>query len=125
MTTREIIPTAWKRFCERVQEHCQGAMVSIELQEPDGTTVTLIQDLPLRGIALDDQSDPCNTHLVFVAGSAQPVRHVAIEPFHIRLKDQGQGERYHRLQVVAENGTTTAVFHPGLSPELLQGLEIR
>jgi len=98
-------------------------MVTIEVQEPNGTKSRILQDLPLTRIALDDKSDPCNTNLIIEGGLEKPVRHVVIEPIHIRLKHEGEGERYHRVQIVAENGTTTAIMHPGLSPELLSGLK--
>lgn len=125
MLTREISPPAWRPFCERVHEACRGALVSIEVQQPDGTTTDVARDLPLQSIALDDTSDACNTNLVIEAGPERPLRHVVIEPIHIRLRNEGGGDRYNRVQIVAENGTTTAVFHPGLNPTLLQGLDVR
>jgi len=84
MRTQEIAETGWKQFCQRVQEFCQGAMVTIELQQPEGTTATIARDLPLRGIAIDDQSDPCNTNLIIEAGPERPVRHIVVEPIHLR-----------------------------------------
>ena len=50
MRTQEIAQTGWKQFCDRVQEFCQGAMLSIEFQQPDGTIATIARDLPLRGM---------------------------------------------------------------------------
>jgi hypothetical protein len=99
-------------------------MVSIELRQPDGTKANVVHDLPLRRIVLDDQSSSCNTTLIIEAGrdATKPVRHTAIEPIHIRLKHESERERFHQLQIVAENGTTVAIIHPGLSPELLKGL---
>jgi hypothetical protein len=125
MVTREVSPRGWKAFCERVRESCRGALVSIEVQQPDGTTAKVARDLPLRTIALDEESDACNTRLVIEAGPERPLRHVVIEPIHIRLRHEGEGDRYNRLQIVAENGTTNAVLHPGLTPAALQGIELR
>lgn len=125
MVTREVSPEGWKAFCERVQEACRGSLVSIEVQQPDGTTASVARDLPLRSIGLDNETDACNTHLVIEAGPERPVRHDVIEPIHIRLRREGDGDRFNRLQIVAENGTTNAVLHPGLNPAALQGLDIR
>jgi len=100
-------------------------MVSIELQQPDGSTANIARDVPLREIALDDKTDPCNTNLVIEAGTHNPVRHVVVEPIHIRLRHDGTGERYNQVQIVAENGVTTVVFRPGLSPETLPGLRVQ
>jgi hypothetical protein len=125
MITREVTPQGWKTFCERVRESCRGSLVSIEVQQPDGTTASVARDLPLRAIDLDEESDACNTNLVIEAGPERPVRHVVIEPIHIRLRHEGDGDHYNRVQIVAENGTTNAILHPGLSPLALQGVDLR
>jgi hypothetical protein len=125
MKTVEIAPKKWKEFCGRLQEFCQGALVNIQLVPPDGAATILAPDLPLLRFALDDKSDDCNTNLVIEAGlpGEKAVRHVVVEPIHIRFKNDGGGDRYHRLQIIAENGTTLVVIHPGLDPERLKELE--
>ena len=125
MKTQEITQSAWIEFCNRVREFCRGSLVTIELQQPDGSTETIAQDVALREIALDDKSDPCNTNLVIEAGTHTLVRHVVVEPIHIRLRHDGTGDRYNQVQIVAENGTTTVAFRPGLSPEILEGLKLQ
>jgi hypothetical protein len=124
MTTVEVSRKGWEKFCERIQEYRHNAIVSIHWVRPDGAASTIAQDVPLQRVALDDKSDPCNDNLVIEAGLPyeRPVRHLIVEPIHIRLKAQG-GDRYNRLHILAENGTTVVVFHPGLNPRLLEGLE--
>jgi len=125
MKTVEIAPKKWKQFCDKLQEFCQGALVNIQLLPPDGATRTVAADLPLLRFSLDDKSDNCNTNLVIEAGlpGEKAVRHIVVEPIHIRLKNNGDGDRYHQLQIIAENGTTLIVIHPGLDPARLKELE--
>jgi hypothetical protein len=52
------------------------------------------------------------------------VTHVIVEPIHIRLEHGHANGRYHRLLIMAENGITVVEFHPGLSPEVFEGLEL-
>lgn len=53
------------------------------------------------------------------------MRHVVVEPIHIRLKHEGDGDRYNRFEITAENGTTVARLHPGLNPTRLEGLAVQ
>ena len=106
MTTLEVAEKKWEQFCQRIEEFCRGAMVSIQVVEPDGARRTVVQRVPLVRVALDENSDPCNTRLVIEAGSPgeRPVQHVVIEPIHIRLKNGQDNDRYNHLQIIAENG---------------------
>ncbi len=124
--TVEVIENGWEQLCERIQEACHGGMVNIQLVESDGTATTIAQDLPLQRVALDDKSDPCNNNVIIEAGlpNEKPVRHVVIEPIHIRLKNDSGAERYNHLHILAENGTTIVTFHPGVNPELLKGIQL-
>ena len=100
-------------------------MVSIQTIQPGGPASTVVDNAPLRRVALDDKSDPCNTNLVIETGlpGERPVTHVIVEPIHIRLKNGKSDDRYHSVHIVAENGITVVEFHPGLSPAILKGLE--
>jgi len=121
----EVGEKQWQQFCERIQQVAHGAVVNIGLLQPDGSTQPVYQNVPFQRMALDQTSDPCNNLLVIEAGfpGEKPARHVVVEPIHIRLKDGGDAERYHQLHVLAENGTTIVVFHPGLNAGLMKGLE--
>jgi len=72
---------------------------------------------------LDEKSDPCSYLFIIEAGlpDAKHIRDILIEPIHIRLRD-GDNERYNHLEIISENGITVVEFHPGLSPDVLEGL---
>ncbi len=122
MATAEVAPKQWQRFCERVQALAQNAMVSIQIVRSDGTTDTVARNVPLLRVALNDTSDPCNDNLVIETGvpGEKPCRHIVVEPIHIILRNEEGGNRYHRMEIPAESGTTIVTIHPGLSPELLE-----
>jgi hypothetical protein len=121
----EVADRQWQQFCQQVQRLAGGVMASIQVQHPDGTTQAICWNVPLQRIAFDQTSDPCSDQLVLEVGlpGQKPVRHVVLEPIHLRLKNGKTGDRYHHLHILAENGTTLVTFHPGLSPALVRGLE--
>ena len=124
MTAVEVDQKKWEQFCDRVQATSQGAMVTIDEMNPDGSRKTIVQNMPLLKVALDDKSDPCNTNLIIEAGlpNQKPIRHVVVEPIHIRAKNE-TGDRYNTLQIEAENGNTIVHFHPGLNPAWLKDFQ--
>jgi len=126
MTTVEVNEKKWRQFCQQLEEFCRGALVKVQVKDGEGLERTVAHDVPLRRVELDDQSDACNTRLVIEAGLADqsPIRHVVLEPIHIRLKNSNGSGRYNRVQILAENGTTTMELHPGLSEALLKALEL-
>ncbi|HTL17452.1 MAG TPA: hypothetical protein VL793_09455 [Patescibacteria group bacterium] len=125
MKTLEVNQKAWSQFCQRFEEYCRGAMVTIRLECGGQPQETIGEDLPLRHLGLDKQTDPCNTKLVIEAGAAdqKPLRHTVVEPVHIRLRNGSGTDRYNRVQILAENGTTTMELRPGLSQELVKEFE--
>ena len=124
MRTLEVHEKGWPQFCRKIEEFCRGAMISIEIHDAQGAKTAIAQDVPLRALGLVDEKSSCNTNLVIEAGlpDQKPIRHVVIEPIHIRLRNGNGGDRYNRLQISAENGTTTVDLHPVLNQELLKGL---
>ena len=126
MTTMEVAQKRWEPFCARFQQSCHGAIANIHLERPDGVTTSIAHDASLLSFDLDDRSDPCNNNLVIEVGrpNEKPIRHVVVEPIHILLKKENGGDRYNHLRILAENGTTIMVFHPGLAADLFQKLEV-
>lgn len=122
MATIEVSEKDWQQFCERMQGLCRGSMVSIELVDFDGSERKVVENTPLNRIIWDNTSDRCNTNVVIETGlpETKPQRHVVVEPIHIRLKAEGGGDRYNRLQIIAENGTTILALQPGLDPAQLK-----
>ncbi|HZL41807.1 MAG TPA: hypothetical protein VFD66_00845 [Verrucomicrobiae bacterium] len=121
METLEVAPEEWEQFCSDIQAFCQGAVASIEWVQPDGATTSITRDVPLRAILWGDKTDRCSNKLVIDSGlpGEEPIRHVVIEPIHIRLKGDA-ADRYNCLEVIAENGKTTMAFHPGLNSAQLR-----
>ena len=125
MRTIEIAENNWKQFCKQVQEICRGGMVTIDLEDAEGTQKRLAENVPLQGIGLDSKSDPCNTNVFIEAGlpGKKPLMHLVIEPIHIRLRNDRDERRFNQLEIIAENGTTIVELHPGLSGTELKKLE--
>jgi len=125
MTTSEIAPKSWEQFCQRIHELHHGTMISIQHVHPDGSTRALAKDMPLQAFAFDSKSDACNDAVVIEAGlpNERPLQHRVIEPIRIMLKNGAHNDRYNQLQILAENGTTVLMFHPGINPALLKRLD--
>jgi hypothetical protein len=123
MTTKEVGRKEWRRFCERVNQSSQGVMVSIRLIQSDGTTITVAEQTPLQGLALDEVSDACNDLILIETGlpGSKPAEHRIVEPIYIRLRN-GHGDRINHLHILAENGTTVVDFSPGLSLDTIKDL---
>ena len=77
----------------------------------------------LVSIRIDDHMDPCNTLLIIETGEenekGMPYR--IIEPLHIRLRN-GNDDRYTRIQIIAESGSTTITMHPGLTADVANSI---
>src|SRR2546421_3224177 len=117
MRTLEISERKWEQFCRQVDDVCHGGLITIQMVDAESVKKTIVQDLPLQGIGLDTKSDSCNTKIVIEAGlpNQRSIIHAVIEPIHVRLKNHRDERRYNQLQIIAENGTTLVVLHPGLS----------
>src|SRR5690349_17460721 len=107
LTTVEISQEKWREFCERIQQHCRGNLIEVQLVQADGTSSTIAEALPLRHLVLNSQNDPCNTRLVIEAGQLgeKPFRHIVLEPIHLVLGEANGDDRFHRLQITAEDGS--------------------
>jgi hypothetical protein len=126
MMVVEVAEKKWEEFCSRVEESCRDALMNIYIIHPGEPATTVARELPLLRMSLDDKSDRCNTNLVIEAGrqGRSQVTHAIIEPIHIRLENGRGTDRYHRLVIVAENGITVIEVHPGVSPDLVEGLNL-
>lgn len=113
--TREINQKDWTAFCQLVSEKYQGAQVNLQLI--NSRVENIAQGLPLQGLRLNPRTDACSDHLVIEAGGIQ---HEILDPIRLILrKPTGQEhlERFHALEIPAENGTTVLTLHPGIAAE--------
>ena len=120
--TTEIPQRSWQQFCERLNELYRGA-VSIRLAEPNGEKKPIVEDVPLRTVALRHQSE-CNDVVAIEAGrpDERPLQHLVLEPVRIVLWQDGESGRYNHLEILGEAGTTEIDFHPGINSGILEKL---
>jgi hypothetical protein len=105
MKTIEVPRQRWRLFCERVTEFHRGAMVDIQLEEPEGEEKLVAKNEPLQLMVLDEQTDECNDLVIIETGELgqKANQHRIIEPVYIRLKN-GKNERYNHVYILAESG---------------------
>jgi len=120
--TTEIPQKLWATFCEKLKEWHRGA-VSIRRTGPDGTSREVVEDVPLRSVALEHQ-DQCNDIVTIDAGRPEerPLHLEIIEPIRLVLRTNGESGRYKQLEILSETGKTEVTFNPGIDPELLEKL---
>ncbi len=124
-TATEIEETRWGDFCERLQEFGRDSMSSVEVAQPDGARSTVVHSAPLTSFYLDTKGG-CSNTLVIEAGApaTRPVRHIVVQPIHIRLQTGKDRKRFNRVHILAENGITVLTLHPGIAPSAFRGLEV-
>lgn len=120
--TTEIPQKFWEQFCQRLNELYRGA-VSIRIAEPNGEKKPLLEDMPLRSVALQHQNE-CNDAVIIEAGplDERPLQHQIIEPVRIVLWQDGESGRFNHVEILAEAGTTEIDFHPGINSGILEQL---
>src|SRR4051812_29994040 len=119
MKTIEVNRNQWENFCECVSESHHGARIQLEMETVEPRPGTQRQDTVLKSMRIDDHTDPCNTLLIIETGgdNEKGMPHRIIEPLYIKLRN-GSGDRYTRIEIMAESGTTTLIMHPGLTAEI-------
>jgi len=123
MDTKEIRSEDWEEICRRAGELSEQLLLTIEILRPDGTKDQLGRDILFESMRLD-RTDPCDDRIIVDGRAAgKPFSHLIVGPIHIRLKSNKNG-LFNSIQIGAEDGTTLLTFHPGLHPDLLQGLKV-
>ena len=120
---QEINSKDWREFCQRVDRQCQGAMISIELVEPDGLKTEITSDLTLEGMVFDTQ-DPCNDVILVRMRNGREITYDIIDPIHIMLRESEGRNDFNPVQIEAENGTVFLTLHPAIHAQMLEGLKI-
>jgi len=122
MQAQEIEPQSWRDFCEKFSALNEGSLMTVELHRFDGRKDEVAQNLPLQRMKFDT-TGACNDviSLTFTGGERRNLIHEAIEPIHVRIKQNDQQHKI--LQIEAENGITLLHFHTGRVPELAPGLK--
>lgn len=120
---QEISSQDWQEFCRRVNRQRQGAMISIELVEPDGLKAEITRNLILEGMVFDTQ-DPCNDVILVRMRDGREITYDIIDPIHIRLRESEGRNDFNPIQIEAENGTIFVTLHPAIHAQMLEGLKI-
>lgn len=92
----------------------------VERINPSGQRVETVRDMPLTNIWFE--KDACNDRIIlnFEQEGKREVMHEIVEPIHIKLREEGEGQK--GLQIDAENGSTLVLFRSGKIPELIGAL---
>lgn len=120
--TTELPQKSWKQFCDRLNELYRGA-VSVRLANGDGSKRDMVEDVPLRVLALRRKNE-CSDVVTIEAGSPdeRPWQYQIVEPIRIVLWQDGESGRYNHVEILAEAGTTEIDFHPGITSGMLEQL---
>ena len=112
----EIAPGFWAEFFASLKRSTY--FIHIRVSQENASTRDIANNVPLRRVLMEHQNDGCNSMLVIETGEdyERPARHEIVEPFQLWLENRG-GDRFGRLQIRAESGTTSIDFHPLLTYE--------
>lgn len=122
----EIPSKDWPRFCEMVTS-LDAVLVDVRAQVPrSGEMETLAEAALLHSVTFEKRKDAHGNSITIEFSSPQsgPSQHRIGKPIHLILRNDTDGDYYHILEIPAEAGMTVIVFHPGISPMLLDDLKI-
>jgi hypothetical protein len=110
-----IHPEQWRNFCEAFTQLNKGTMMQVQWHKLDGRDEEIARSEMFQKMTFDT-GDACNDMISITLGQegTQRINHVVIEPIHIRLKYNGEGQKI--VQLEAENGVTLVNFHSGRFP---------
>ncbi len=112
----EIAPKFWAEFFASLKR--AQHVIHIRESQPGGSLKDVAVNAPLRRAVLEHENDGCSSVVVLEIGedSEKPARHEIVEPFQLWLENR-KGDRFGRLQIRAESGTSSIDFHPLLTYE--------
>ncbi|MBA4146846.1 MAG: hypothetical protein H0X66_01940 [Verrucomicrobia bacterium] len=115
MKNLAIHPNQWGAFCEAFTELNRGTLMSVDLHHLDNRRDGIARDAVFQEM-IWDTSPACSSIITLRFGQEGEMRtdHVVIEPIHLRVKQNGDGQKF--LQIEAENGVTLVNFRSGRLP---------
>ena len=110
----EIAPQYWAEFFASLKR--TNHSIRIRASQQDGSVKDIGSDAPLRRVLMEHEKDGCSSIVVIETGEDQEksARYEIVEPFQLWLENR-EGDRFGRLQIRAESGTTSIDFHPLLT----------
>jgi len=120
--TIEIPPKNWTPFFLKLNSR-RDALVDVRV-EASGDMRLVAKGAPLQSVTFD-VGDACNSALTIEFGPAgSHWQHCIIEPIHVILRKESEGDHYNLLEIPAESGMTAIIIHPGISPAMLEELDL-
>ena len=118
--TKEIPAALWEKFFLNFGKK-PAANVAIQHFPPGGDPENRAQEANLVSMAFQKQNGQCSDLLSIETGmpDEKPVIFRILEPIQILFRCQKEGGRFTQLEILAEDGTTKVVFHPGIEATAL------
>jgi hypothetical protein len=119
----EIPQKCWNQFFAKLNAQ-DDVRIDIRVQTETGMRL-VAQGAPLFSVAFE-VGDACNNSLNLEFGPAREraLQYRVVDPIRLILRKEGAGDHFNLLEIPAESGTTVIDLHPGVSPALLDELEL-
>jgi len=119
----EIPQKCWNQFFAKLNAQ-DDVRIGIRVQTETGMRL-VAQGAPLFSVAFE-VGDACNNSLNLEFGPAREraLQYRVVDPIRLILRKEGAGDHFNLLEIPAESGTTVIDLHPGVSPALLDELEL-
>ncbi len=118
--TKEIPAALWEKFFQGL---IKGPPGNIDIQHlpPGGGPESLASNAQLVSLAFKKQDGQCSDLFLIETGlpGEKPVQFQIVEPIQILFRREKDGGRFKYLEILAEDGTTKIVFHPGIEEAAL------
>lgn len=112
MKTQELQRDQWPAFCRKLATERHGSLITVLKSTDSGLEVPVVEGAPLEEMVFAEHAHECSDTLHIKAGG---IDHEIVEPIRILLRNGGN-DRYNRLEILAESGTTVLQVNPGLPP---------
>jgi hypothetical protein len=124
--TTEIPSDRWEQFFRELNEMPE-AMVTIHESDSNGRTRVTAENVPLVALTFQKQKDSCSDLVSIETGppNQRPTQHQILEPIRFVLRADATSERFDRLEILAETGTTQITFRPGIPAAVVNQLPAR
>jgi hypothetical protein len=118
----EIESSDWPAFCQRISQQRAGAMVKLEVVEPDGVRTERFANATLQDMVFA-ATDRCSDVITLRLKGPGEIVYEITEPIEITLHSSGGTGDFNPLQINAESGVTFITLHPAIHAEMLAGLK--
>jgi hypothetical protein len=121
---REVNPTDWTAFCERVNQNENGAAISVHKLELNGAKIEVAKNVTFERMDYGRRDD-CNDGISVRLSGNGATDYDILEPIRIKLMESESGTAFQSVIIEAEDGVTTLTFHPVLKAAWLTDVKLR